>query len=183
MGLLQAKRITDDYCIGDDDDEDNDLPKPTTLESHLWRDDCSEIYGRAIWEHPTIKVITSGHTRGLRAGVHDDLVPYEALIWATDENELRTLTRLSGHVTEGGRITSIFGESRPIHDLCGIRAQFGAMNDTPQHTIGIQKEEDGSDWKEKSSSHFDIDGPGGEYVNEISFSLHEAMKVTVPCIC
>lgn len=176
LSLLQSKRalLDDSSSIIN---EEVELPKLTIMESHLWKDDCSVHLNMPIWEHPTIRMVTSGDAMHLQPDVDKNPVPYEALIWASNEIELRTLTRLSGHVTIGEKIQDIF-QDRPIHVLCGIRAQFG---DTKRRTIGIQEESDGSDWKEESSSHFEIDGPGGEYVNEILFSSDnlKAIKVTV----
>ncbi|CAG8971849.1 hypothetical protein HYALB_00001960 [Hymenoscyphus albidus] len=112
---------------------------------------------------------------GGRESRNYNFVQYEPLIWGASEQGLRSLTSLCGYVPTGGRArvpAAPFPSGvRSINELCGISAQFGGGHGIAQRVIGLQKESDGGVWREENSSHFEIDGPGGEYLNEISVNL------------
>lgn len=115
----------------------------------------------------------------LSQDVHSDLVVHQALLWAKDKQELRSLRRLTGYVVVGGNVMGMedgVHYERPVHDLCGIRADFVPGYTARRRLIGIEKESDESDWSEQHCVHFDVDGQGGEFVNEISYAMHQTPK-------
>lgn len=171
----------DDYSLTLED-APVDIPQLPTLQSWLWEDDYIKILTNPIWTHPTLRLVdktSTQHSIYLSCDVHDDLVPHQALLWAKDRRELRSLKRLSGYIIVGGNLSGSENGvqfRRPVHDLCGIKAEFSPEYNAGQRLIGIQKEEDGSEWAENHCSHFAIDGMGGEFVDEISFAMHQALK-------
>ncbi|RFU26663.1 hypothetical protein B7463_g9679, partial [Scytalidium lignicola] len=180
LGLLQAPSPgIDDYTIPTSDFISPEMP---LLEKYLWREDYRNILQSRIWASPGIELVTiNPHSReSLTDAGPNEIVPHEALIWAKDQHELRSLVRLTGYVIIGGTLSgwdaNHQSQTRPIHDLCGIRADFTNNHHEQRRIIGIRKESDGSDWLEEHCVNFDIDGAGGEVVTEISIAQHEAPK-------
>ncbi|KAH8812945.1 hypothetical protein F5884DRAFT_786754 [Xylogone sp. PMI_703] len=184
LGLLEAPRPElDNYSIPIQDFRPPEIP---LMERWLWKEDYKNILQSRIWEHRGIRLIVPDvlGREALSTVVPDDIVPHEALIWAKDKSDLQSLVSLTGYVIEGGTISS-FGpngqnETRPIHDLCGIRADFASNHDGQQRVIGIRKEPDGTDWQNDHCVNFDINGKDGEIVTEVSVAMHElpkAMKI------
>lgn len=127
------------------------------------------------------------------AGYHQDdvsaeMIPYQVLLWAKDAAELRQIRRISAYVVVGGTVSGNFNgstwESRPVHDVLGLMVEY--VNDYAEpKRIGLLKEkyEKGelAELAEEHMQHFDIDGPGGEYVTEVevaTMSDPKAMKVS-----
>jgi hypothetical protein len=168
IGIIQAARpVGDDYCNAPTEFE---VPPPTAFERLLWKEDYSNVLSSPIWAQRDLRLVTKvfNPARKVELGsvISDDMVPHEALIWGKDSDELKSLTRLSGYVVRDKADHSW----RSICDLCGVRAEFA--NAEPRG-VGIGTEEDGSKWREDRTVHFDIDGPGGEYVDAIYHAIHE----------
>lgn len=154
--------------------KDLNLPEIPFVEGRLWKEDYANILQSRIWDHDKIQFITLNRPgpASLTHACPDDIIHHEALIWANDTTELRSLVRLTGYVIIGGTLSGSTG-TRPIHDFCGIKAEFAGN----QHrTIGIRTEPDGNDWQPGHCVSFNIDGNGGEVVTEISVAMHEAPK-------
>lgn len=120
--------------------------------------------------------------------VPEEVLPLEALIWAKNAEDLRTIKRISAYVTEGGTISGTGDDgqsfSRIYHDVCGARFEYVPDCKQPKRFVGIGKEvwddDTGGDWEEDNMVHFEIDGPGGEVVTRVEVAMHEnpkAMKV------
>jgi hypothetical protein len=127
---------------------------------------------RGVAEHPT------------------DVLPYEVLLWAKEESELKRLTRISALSVEGG-ISRGYRDGRetemPTHDVLGIRAEYETRYWEPARTVGSGRipqlvdykahrsesterrdsETEKPDWADEYLVHFDFDGPGGEIITEI----------------
>jgi hypothetical protein len=144
IGVLQTERPDlDDYSFTQEDGS-TDILQPPPLQSWLLRNDYSDLLSSPIWAHPSLRLVTSGFTQAgnsehLSHDVHDEVVPYQALIWAKNQRELRNLKRLSRYVAIGGNLSGWEdGQKfeRPIHDLCGIRADFTPEYNAGQRSIG-----------------------------------------------
>lgn len=183
LGLLQAQNPgLIDYSAAP---EPPIPPKPTHLQSLLWENNYFDLLHHDIWNHPTLRLVhIASHATRINQVVHPDLIAHEALIWAGDERDLRSLTRLSGFVVLGGTRLVLSRGMYGVHDVCGVNAEYTPESALMWRRIGINKNSPGSDMENEDPwMHFDIDGPGGEIVTEILYAMQEkpkAMKVREP---
>jgi hypothetical protein len=189
MGLLQASRPEiDDYMYSLLPRFDSPTP-PRPLESCLWKEDYSKVFGSPIWMQFRLGVVNTNPNDENNVAAENDkfsgavinnMVPHEALIWAKDVHELERLTRLSGY-TVSGKTLSDSSDSMPALSayLLGLRAYYTAEQEgiTPKRTVGAlgDKKEEAED----ASVHFDIDGAGGELVSEVFVALHEGQPKAI----
>ncbi|ROW17103.1 hypothetical protein VPNG_01391 [Cytospora leucostoma] len=180
LGLLQAQLPNlVDYSILDL--QTPIPPEPTPLQSLLWDGSYEDVLGDDIWNHPTLRLIHEpSHLGKPGNGVHGDLVPHEALIWARDGDDLRRLRRLSSYVVvENNRSTPASGgvNEGDILDVCGVNAEYTPESALMRRMVGINKSSRGSDMtSEDPWMHFTIDGPGGEIVTEVHYAMHDKLK-------
>lgn len=150
------------------------------VERYLWKEEYKSLLQSRIWEHRGITFIHLDPERlASREGttaVPADLVQHEALIWAKDKNELRSLVRLTGYVAFGGLATASSLPDVPMYNLCGIRAEF---TDNRRRMIGKLIESDANDWPREYCVDFDIDGAGGEVVTEILTNMYSGRPVAM----
>lgn len=113
---------------------------------------------------------------------HPDMIPHEALIWAKDDHELRSLKRISAYLIPGDCMRSERnGEEITFRDpqLCGLRAEF--HNGILPRVIGASEEEGRTGERKGEYSHFDIDGPDGELVDDVCIDEYSAVRVNFHC--
>lgn len=181
LGLLQAQ-LPDkgDYSVLPEPDAP---PRPTPLQALLWDEDYSGMLQLSIWDHPTLELVyETDHSTGFEDGVHRDLIPHQALIWARDQQDLRSLRRVSGFVVVTG---ARLGGETPTQDVCGVSAEYDPKSALMRRMIGITKSSPGAELKfEDPWRHFEIDGPGGEVITEVQYAMTQekpkpmAMKVS-----
>lgn len=183
IGLLQARRPSpDDYSfIDENEDYAMDFPESEQdFEKYIWRDDCSSIFGRPIWEQPLLRQPDKPEV--VSDFVHPDMIPHEALVWAKDTNELQNLKRISAYIIPGDH-RQIERNGAEITwrnpQLCGLRAEF--HNGGPPRTIGASDDEGRTGERKGNYEHFEIDGPGGEFVNEVFIDGYSALRVSLLC--
>jgi hypothetical protein len=92
------------------------------------------------------------------------------------------MERISSYISSGitpSSSTDRDCEKKPVDLVLGFRAQYIRRYWEPKRHVGksreIDEKGDPVDWPESSLRHFDIDGPGGEYITEI-----EAATVDFP---
>lgn len=121
-----------------------------------------------------------------------DMIPQQALVWATDPSELKLLKRISSFWAVDGLLND-GGKGIPDPDVVGLRVEYvkdvawggrtrhiGSGEPTPSHDTsnnhslescqlpGIQGS---GPWHPSYMTHFDIDGPGGEVINEVRLGV------------
>lgn len=105
--------------------------------------------------------------------IHRDLIPHQALIWARDERDLRSLRRVSGYIVAG----STYCDEIYMDDVCGVTAEYTPKSALMRRMVGITKTSPGSEMTfERPWRHFEIDGPGGEIITEVQYAMHEKPK-------
>jgi hypothetical protein len=68
-------------------------------------------------------------------------------------------------------------------DLCGFRVEYTKRAWEPKRYVGMPRKlnDNGEgDWREEDMSHFEIDGPGGEFITVVEIGWEElpvALKV------
>ncbi|TKW48760.1 Serine/threonine-protein kinase spk-1 [Colletotrichum tanaceti] len=131
------------------------------LAAHLWKDSSATVRGDWVWEHDRWLAL---NTLPLRS--HADTIPKEMLLWARTPSEIHVhdLKRLSGWLAP--RLVGDMS-SDDMYELCGLRAEYGSSRAT--EVIGMT-EIDGRSWPEDELVHFEIDGGGGEFVDEIGMA-------------
>ncbi|KAH8816977.1 hypothetical protein F5884DRAFT_830110 [Xylogone sp. PMI_703] len=170
LGLLE---------VGRDHPYDSPYPENTfknELANYLWKDDYSSILHSRIWATETIRL--SGFPR-FGSEYKDmtvrpsDIIPHEALIWGKDINELQCLIRLSAYMIKVGTTSGLIDgveHTWDFYDLCGMRAEFTPESHIEPRIVGTFGELDRSSAREQRCVDFDIDGPGGERINEVRVS-------------
>lgn len=177
LGLLQAQHPElADYSILPEADAP---PKPTPLQSLLWDEDYSDVLHHNIWDHPTLGMVQANRVARSEGGIHRDLVPHQALIWARDQRDLRSLQRVSAAniVVDGTFSTPQAGGEIHIDDVCGVTADYTPESALMRRMVGVTKISPGSEMTfEGPCQHFEIDGPGGEIITEVQYAMHEKPK-------
>lgn len=182
LGLVQAQQPdVADYSM---------MPYRTRLpfrplQEFLWEEEYSHILGQSIREHPGLRLVGGGLLKS-QGYLHRDLIMHGALIWAKDVGELRALRRLSACIVFGGKAMDRSEGGAPlprdIHHLCGMSAEHEPASGLARRTIGLEGAVSRAGLKcADRYEHFDIDGPGGEVVTEVEFSLSlhpRAIKVS-----
>ncbi|KAJ5183609.1 hypothetical protein N7492_001225 [Penicillium capsulatum] len=165
---------------------------PTWAESMAWMHDCTDIFtdssrlsssdapstpftraqsysGVPIWDVPNLH-IQQPSTYAVSNNYPDDLVAYHPLIWAKNVEEARALRRLTGYVREGD-MASGFEDGRtwerPLHHLCGARADFAPESTIQRRCIGMVEHES-DQWQLEHCVDIDIDGAGGEMITSVA---------------
>lgn len=171
LGLLQAQHPElADYSILPEADAP---PKPTPLQSLLWDEDYSDVLHHNIWDHPTLGMFQANRVARSEDTIHRDLIPHQALIWARDERDLRSLRRVSGYIVAG----STYCDEIYMDDVCGVTAEYTPKSALMRRMVGITKTSPGSEMTfERPWRHFEIDGPGGEIITEVQYAMHEKPK-------
>lgn len=144
----------------------------------LWSSDDSEVWvGSTLryhpWESgPGVPFAFVGNRASENAVVHAEtnhLVPHRLLRWAQSRRGLRALQRLSAWLVRlpfGYSSTPLFGQPHVV----GLRAEYwhGAELAMRHVTAGGSAVTDAVDWPAHETVHFDVDGPGGEEIVEVS---------------
>ncbi|KAF2002070.1 hypothetical protein P154DRAFT_562204 [Amniculicola lignicola CBS 123094] len=164
LSLLQCERDSDE-------DEDASLPFSHRL---LWAPSALNLptssedgQPKPIWSHPTLRVMEIEIPDRSDYETPFDLVPNHVLLWATDKNDLKNLIRISAHEAQVGTVSSDRnGEGYkdcPIFGILGLGATFNPASLKPPVSIPDRE----TAFPGGEISHFQIDGPGGEFVTEI----------------
>ncbi|GME25859.1 hypothetical protein GTA08_BOTSDO09438 [Neofusicoccum parvum] len=176
LGLLQFSRPPhDDFDLLRPGSPRADIPY---LQRHLWKYSSRGNLGThtgstipiKIWDHPSLRVIFSRDPRYSARNVPEEVLPLEALIWAKDAEELRTIKRISAYVTEGARY--------PGQGSTGSRSRgcITTFAEPASSTSPTASSLSGGDWEEDNMVHFEINGPGGEVVTRVEVAMHENPK-------
>ncbi|KAJ7204568.1 hypothetical protein C8J57DRAFT_1485377 [Mycena rebaudengoi] len=168
------------------DDAGEESFAPALLHRPLWRaptaSNTSALHNAAspIWSHhPRLRALPStdrllDHYR-LQQNYHEDIVPTDALIWAADAYELRSVSRISAYQPDGD------------HHIGALRVEF-----TPESGIEarVMGEESGRrlmprmdfnpTWDDSATDGswvpFEVDGQGGERVLGVDVIHDEDIK-------
>jgi hypothetical protein len=108
-----------------------------------------------------------------------DLVAYENIFWALDCSGLSELMRISAHILSSSDRNEN-SQRLSVRGLLGFRAEFIEESGEPKRYVGaVDLDESTGDileWPDEEMEHFDIDGPGGEYIIEIEMATAEMQK-------
>ncbi|KUI67408.1 hypothetical protein VM1G_03131 [Cytospora mali] len=170
LGLLQAQNP--DFTDYVSRPEAAAPPGPTLLQSLLWDRDYSDLLQYNIWVHPTLRLTQADDEN--RRELDRDVVAHEALIWARDQHDLRSLKRLSGYILFGDTTSSLDarGDGIDIPDICGMTAEYSPESGLTRRMVGVEKNCPGPDLaSEETWENFEIDGPGGEFVTEVQYGV------------
>lgn len=161
-----------------------EIPELSFSQSHLWSSHLSDIALR----NPRYHVLSHPKVDPTQDEFPIDLVPQQPFIWAKEHEELSKIERISSYISrsEVPSLSSGEGsEKKPANIVLGLRAEYIRRYWEPKRYIGLPRDmnEDGDllDWPESSLQHFDIDGPGGEYVSEVEAAIVDfpaAIKVS-----
>jgi hypothetical protein len=96
------------------------------------------------------------------------MIPYEVLVWATGK-ELAKLERISLYLGRGR--SNDTGRAVVVH---GLRVEYIRRYWEPKRYVGMRKNvgqcEDPPTWPEDQVVSLEVDGPGGERIDEIAVS-------------
>lgn len=183
LGILQAANPAEGIDV---DFDSYDLPQEQRL---LWHPSAAKIRRSPdntdpIWAHmvdgqKVIRMVSYEY------GERNDEIPFEilphhALVWAKDIAELKQVRKISAFVLNDGTVnkSSSGDKGRVIYGIHGLRVTYQDGYAKPR-TIGCgilppgyNGEENSlqtgpAEWDNAYLQHFDIDGPGGEYISSI----------------
>jgi hypothetical protein len=184
LGLLQAPRPGTDLQV-----------KPRSYKSAqkmLWASSASSLaYSakecRPIWDNPKYRLRTFPFL-SYELQIPSDMLPYQVLIWAEGASEYQYLKRISCFEVVSGKSASSDGV-RDMIDIVGLwltkthehgkAPHIGTGGPVPSQHPDFQSCKNPSElglhkrfgaFEEANMRHFDIDGPGGEVVNEVHVS-------------
>lgn len=137
---------------------------------------------------PRIHVFPQPRECPTRDEFPSDIVPESVLIWAENLIEVSKIERISSYISKdlgpSLRSNERF-QKKPVNLVLGLRVEYIRRYWNPKRYVGIPREMDENgdpiDWPESCLQHFDIDGPGGEYVTEVEVALMDfpaAIKVS-----
>ena len=89
-----------------------------------------------------------------------DVTPYQLFMWIRCPNDKPKLSCISACVRRDARI-----------EVLGLRCTFVERFGVPTRYVGLQEEDgkgEGNHWTEDKVQNFEIDGPGGESVEDVS---------------
>lgn len=114
--------------------------------------------------------------------ISTDLVPYRFRVWAHHPEGLRDVVRISARVVNGieddpnnpGTQTASAG-------ILGLNMQLIEGNEMARYigSIGTESYDEYNSFIKDKMQHFDIDGPGGEYITEVGISKPHAQAIRV----
>ncbi|KAJ7280411.1 hypothetical protein C8J57DRAFT_1712361 [Mycena rebaudengoi] len=168
------------------DDADEESFAPALLHRPLWRapttSSASALHNAAspIWSHhPRLCALPSTdrllERYSLQQEYHEDIVPTDALIWAADAHELRSVSRISAYQPDGDR------------HVGALRVEFTPESGIKARVVGEESGRrlmprmdfnptwDGSA-RDGSWVPFEIDGQGGEKVVGVDVVHDEDIK-------
>lgn len=156
---------------------------PPLIQTFLWAD--SALLQRPIWdrERLTMRTFEGNLAMQPHADIHPDMNPYEALIWAYDTSELRNVKRLTVYSVISGWGERRVGDvsEREFHkSICNMRVDFEPASGIASR-FTRRTDVDNTEIPDADAQVFEIDGPGGEYICEISArkGLHlDSLKVS-----
>jgi hypothetical protein len=183
LGLLQAANPAEGLDVDFDPfefpQEQRLLWHPSTAKIGRSPSDMDPIWGHAMDRSHIIRMIS--YEYGDRNDeIPLEILPHYALVWAKDVAELKQIRRISAFVLNDGTPDKLSGghEERVNYGIHGIRVEFQDEYAEPR-TIGcgslppgFNRDEDSvqvdtAEWDDSYLQHFDIDGPGGEYITSI----------------
>lgn len=134
---------------------------------------------RPMWEHPDVHVLPLLDPRS----DEDDLAPCHIIQWASYPSDIRRLKSISAWVYTDDSVLPDADATRPVTNVLGMTAKFIKRPREPESHVGLNRraaEEEGSSFYDKLQ-HFEIDGPGGEYITEVGVAADQswsAIKVS-----
>ncbi|KAF7592537.1 hypothetical protein BBP40_012761 [Aspergillus hancockii] len=139
----------------------------------LWSSEAMNVNvygaGRAgcpIWFHPSIRVLPLMETDdGL------DLDPWQILHWAHDAGEIRRLKKISAIVFPDTTVDII--DDNLFFNVHGLTVEFIRRYWEPPRHAGLSRDSTMVDDPKDLNyyRHFEIDGPGGEYITKVGLSV------------
>jgi hypothetical protein len=113
--------------------------------------------------------------------IPDHLIPHEAVIWATDKARMGHIDRITLYLGPGSggntnaTTSSSSATDRPAAVLHGLRVEYVRNLWVPKMYAGMRRnvgEDDNpsATWPQDQVVSFDIDGPGGERIDEVAVS-------------
>ncbi|KAF7114470.1 hypothetical protein CNMCM5793_008774 [Aspergillus hiratsukae] len=127
---------------------------------------------RPMWEHPDVHVLPLLDPRS----DEDDLAPCHIIQWASSPSDIRRLKSISAWVYTDDSVLPDADTKRPVTNVLGMTAKFIKRPWEPETHVGLKRraaEEEGSSFYDKLQ-HFEIDGPGGEYITEVGVTADQS---------
>ncbi|VUC32685.1 unnamed protein product [Clonostachys rosea] len=146
----------------------SEIPNPPLAQAFLWTQSAFQVQGRPLWENEQLRlrIFKGGLAMQPSNYFHDDIVPHEAFLWAQNRSQLQALKTLTIYSVQTGtrptsrgvEITKTIGNLRADFDdasgLDPLFARSAEVNGTPIPDNMLET--------------FEIDGPGGERIIELS---------------
>ncbi|KAF5008074.1 hypothetical protein FDECE_5623 [Fusarium decemcellulare] len=160
LGLLQA-------YPGDDERPDSGyFPDLRPTEELSWSSESLSLLDAPLWESETFKFVPGnvGHVGG--TSIKIEHIPMRFLMLANHPSELKKVQRISACVRSKGR-SQHYKQKYFEYTVTNLRASFNKSGNQQARTIR-DVDDDGTPFPAQDWEDFEIDGPGGEIVEEIA---------------
>ncbi|EEU42515.1 uncharacterized protein NECHADRAFT_80127 [Fusarium vanettenii 77-13-4] len=145
FGLLQA------YPGDEEKPDPGYYPEVGDEEQMSWSSASLALLGKPSWESESLKFICDGFDRVENIDIDRELIPLRILMLGNRPNELANIRSISACINS--KVTN-------------IRVSFV---DGQQTRTMREVDEEGFLWPEENWEEFEIDGPGGEIIDEIGW--------------
>lgn len=159
FGLLQA------YPGDDEKPDPGYYPEVGGEEQMSWSSGSLALLDEPIWESETLKFVYDGFDRVENTAVEREHIPMRILMLGNHPNELANIRSVSACINSK-RIRERDNEKYFDSAITNMRVSFV---DGQQTRAMREVDDDGSSWPEESWDEFEIDGPGGEIIEEIGW--------------
>jgi hypothetical protein len=185
LSLIHTPEVVDDEAWNNPHWDDG---VPLILRT-LWHPQASAIPAPGpsggtcpIWACPNLNMINYDKLmEDMDTKLPVAFLPHKALIWARDADELMQVKRISviREVRNGGG-TRTDGTPDVKRHIIGMRVDFQEDYHEPPRMIGSSRLTDNkadTDWPEYITSHFEIDGPGGEAILHVLLDEKKSLLI------
>ncbi|KAF4469362.1 Activator of stress related protein [Fusarium albosuccineum] len=160
LGLLQA------YPGDDEKPDPGYFPDLRPTEELSWSSESLSLLDAPIWESETFKFVPGNVGHVGNTSIKIEHIPMRFLMLANHPSELKKVQRISACVRSKG--SSQHGKQKYFeYTVTNLRASFNESENQPARTIR-DVDDDGTPFPEQDWEDFEIDGPGGEIVEEIA---------------
>ncbi|KAJ4312812.1 hypothetical protein N0V84_009750 [Fusarium piperis] len=159
FGLLQA-------YSGDDGRPDSGYyPEVGDEEQMSWSSTSLALLDEPTWESDSLKFVHNGFDPGEYTTVEPEHIPMRILMLGNRPDELANIRSISACINRKG-ICEYDSNKYFENAVTNMRVSFADGQET---RVMREFDDDGSSWPEENWEEFEIDGPGGEIIEEIGW--------------
>ncbi|KAI8718518.1 F-box domain-containing protein [Fusarium sp. LHS14.1] len=158
FGLLQA------YPGDEEKPDPGYYPEVRNEEQMSWSSASMALLDKPIWESEHLKFVCDDLNR-IEVDFYREVIPLRILMLGNRPNELANIRSISACINSVGMCER---DNKRCFSNAVTNARVSFVDDQQTRTMR-EVEEDGFSWPEENWEEFEIDGPGGEIIEEIGW--------------